>query len=109
MSEDHHSSLGIHLSDAGDPSELLRRRQIVRRAKIITAVVLVLLAVGAGRTVMSRMASSKSLESESTEHAKVYVRTATPKINEAGQTLALPGTLQGYVQAPIAARASGYL
>ena len=31
------------------------------------------------------------------------------KSSGGGQTLALPGTLQGFVQAPIAARASGYL
>jgi RND family efflux transporter MFP subunit len=37
------------------------------------------------------------------------VKTASPKSGAAGQTLSLPGTLQGYVQSPIAARASGYL
>jgi RND family efflux transporter MFP subunit len=37
------------------------------------------------------------------------VRVAQPRRIGAGQALTLPGTLQGYVQAPIAARASGYL
>ena len=42
--------------------------------------------------------------------AKQYVKTAhRRRPASAGQTLALPGTLQGYVQAPISARASGYL
>jgi RND family efflux transporter MFP subunit len=92
-----------------DDADAVKRRQTVRRAKIISAVVLVLLAVGAGRTVMSRMSNSSKLEEGTVEHAKLYVRTASPKTNEAGQTLNLPGTLQGYVQAPISARASGYL
>ena len=35
--------------------------------------------------------------------------TAQPQRGGAGQTLSLPGTLQGFVQSPISARASGYL
>jgi len=85
------------------------RRRAVRRAGIVTIVALVLLAVGAGRTVMSRIASSRTLEADSQTNAMLYVKTASPKAAEVGQKLALPGTLQGYVQAPIAARASGYL
>jgi RND family efflux transporter MFP subunit len=37
------------------------------------------------------------------------VRVAHPKALDTGPTLSLPGTLQGFVQAPIAARANGYL
>jgi RND family efflux transporter MFP subunit len=105
MSEESHSNLDA-LEHAG---ELRRRRQVMRRVKIITAVAVVLLVIGAGRTVMSRISNSKVLEAGTVEQAKQYVKTAYPKVGGAGQTLALPGTLQGYVQAPIAARASGYL
>jgi RND family efflux transporter MFP subunit len=112
MSEQRHSALGIHPIDPDDPhhvGELLKRRQIVRRTGILTVVLLVLLAVGAGRTVLSRIANTKALEVGTAERAKQYVKVAVPKTSEAGQTLALPGTLQGFVQSPIAARASGYL
>ena len=68
-----------------------------------------LLAVGAGRTVMSRMSNNKTLEAGTAEQSKQYVQTACPKAAWRGQTLALPGTLQGSVQSPISARASGYL
>lgn len=108
MSQERHSALGIHPLDTGD-ANLLKRRQIVRRAKIITIVAVVLLAVGAGRTVMSRIDNMRALEAGSVELAKLYVKTTQPKTADAGQTLALPGTLQGFVQAPISARASGYL
>jgi len=37
------------------------------------------------------------------------VTTVQARRNASGQTLALPGTLQGFVQSPIAARASGYV
>jgi RND family efflux transporter MFP subunit len=109
MTEERHHALGIHGLDPRDEAELLRRRQIVRRAKILSAAVIVLLAIGAGRTVMSRMSNSTKLQEGVVEQSKLYVRTAMPSTNEAGQTLALPGTLQGYVQTPISARASGYL
>ena len=109
MSEPRHASLGIHGVDADDPAHLLKRGQIMRRARIATIVVLVLLAIGAGRTVISRMSNARSLETGTAERGKQYVKTAQPKAGGSGQTLSLPGTLQGFVQAPIAARSSGYL
>jgi RND family efflux transporter MFP subunit len=98
-----------NLDTLEETGESQRRRQVMRRVKILTAVVVVLLVVGAGRTVMSRISNNKTLEAGMVEQSKQYVKTAQPKAGGAGQTLALPGTLQGYVQAPISARASGYL
>ncbi|MEO5796520.1 MAG: efflux RND transporter periplasmic adaptor subunit [Rhodoferax sp.] len=89
-----------------DPAQ---HRRTVRRTQIAALVVLVLLALGAGRTVFSRMANARSLESSTAEQAKQYVKVTLPKRSQAGQTLVLPGTLQGFVQSPIAARSSGYL
>jgi RND family efflux transporter MFP subunit len=109
MSEQRHSELGIHALDPQDAGQLLKRRQIVRRARIGAVLVLVLLALGAGRTVLSRMSSEKALEARTTELAAQYAQTASPQSSNTGPTLALPGTLQGFVQAPISARASGYL
>lgn len=112
MSEQRHSALAMHPIEPDGPGhggDLLKRRQMVRRAWLLTVVVLVLLAVGGGRTVLSRIASSRTLEAGTAERAKQYVKVTSPKSSEAGQTLALPGTLQGFVQSPIAARASGYL
>ena len=90
-------------------SDTARRQQTMRRARIVTVVVLVLLAIGAGRTVISRMSNANVLDSRTAEASKQYVRTAYPKSGGAGQNVVLPGTLQGFVQSPIAARASGYL
>jgi len=109
MTEQRHAALGIHAVEGVDDSELLKRRQILRRTRWIALVVLVLLALGAGRTMLSRIANAKVLENGATEQARQYVKTTLPTVGAAGQTLALPGTLQGYVQAPISARASGYL
>ena len=81
----------------------------LRRAKILTVAALALLVLLGGRTVFSRISNAKTLEANAQERNKLYVRVARPNASGAGLTLALPGTLQGYVQAPIAARASGYL
>ena len=109
MTEQRHSGLALHAPDDGDAGELLKRREIMRRTKIAALVVLLLLAVGGGRTVLSRLANAKSLEAGTAERAVSYVRTALPKAGAGGQSVLLPGTLLGAVQAPIAARASGYL
>ncbi len=112
MSEQRHNELGIHVIEpdpAGDGAALLKRRQILRRAKIAMFAILVLLALGAGRTVLSRMANAQALEKGGADRAKQYVKVTQPKSAGSGQTLVLPGTLQGYVQSPISARASGYL
>ena len=112
MTEQRHSELDLHPIEFNPNEEhanLLKRRQIVRRTKVAGIVLLVLLTLGAGRTVISRMANASVLEARTIEQSKLYVKTTQAKRNGAGRTLALPGTLQGYVQSPISARASGYL
>jgi RND family efflux transporter MFP subunit len=76
---------------------------------MLVALLFILLAIGAGRTVVSRMQSSKALEAGTAERAVQYVKVASPRLSNTGQVLPLPGTLQGNVQAPISARSSGYL
>jgi len=112
MSEQRHAALAIHpiaVDEDGNHHELPKRRQIVRRTRIVVLIVLALLAVGAARTVFVRMSNARALEAGTAERAAQYVKTALPQTAAAGQTLALPGTLQGFVQSPISARASGYL
>src|SRR4051812_34020741 len=108
MSQSSHSGLAIHpLPD--DEGQLLRRQQVARRTRIAAIVVLVLLALGGARTLFVRSHNARALEARAAESTVLYVRTTTVRAAGAGQVLALPGTLQGYVQAPVAARAGGYL
>ncbi len=81
----------------------------LRRARILTIAALALLVLAGGRTVFSRISNAKALETGVAERNKQYVRVTQPKAGAAEQTVLLPGTRQGYVQAPISARASGYL
>ena len=110
MTEQRHAGLGIHAApttgSGDDHHEHLQRIKVVRGLKIVTIAVLVLLGVGAARTVLSRAANSKELDAGVAEHTAIYVKTAVPQPAGAGRTVALPGTLQGAVQAPIAARAA---
>jgi len=85
------------------------RRRVGRVARIIAVVVLVLLALGAGRTILSRLANARVLEAGAGERSVTWVKTTTARTSDATQDVLLPGTLQGFVQAPISARSSGYL
>ena len=108
MTEQRHAGLGIHAAGADHP-EHLQRRKVVRGLKITTIVVLVLLGLGAVRTVLSQAANAKDLNAGVADHTAIYVKTTLPQAAGAGRTVALPGTLQGAVQAPVAARAAGYV
>jgi len=85
------------------------QNRTLRRASLLTVAVLVGLGLLAGRTVFSRISNAKTLEAQVAERNKMYVRVTQPKSGAEAQTVVLPGTLQGFVQAPISARASGYL
>jgi RND family efflux transporter MFP subunit len=109
MTQERHAALGIHpLNVDGDHEHLLKRQQIARRTRLLAAVLLALLALGAGRTLVARASNAKALDAAVQEQSRQYVQVAQPQ-RGAARSLALPGTLQGHVQAPIAARASGYL
>ncbi len=112
MTEQRHSALGLHpiefSADEG-AGALLKRRQIVRRTQLAALLVLLLLGAGAVRTLISRSASARALDATTQEQSRQYVKTTQARRGAAGPTLTLPGTLQGFVQSPIAARASGYL
>jgi len=106
-----HQALGIHPIDAerDDGPELLQRRQVVRRSRIALLVLLALLALGSARIVVLRIANAQTLKDDAVVQAVLHVRVTTPQVAKGTQTLTLPGTLQGFVQSPISARASGYL
>ena len=86
-----------------------QRARVTRGTRIVVIVALLLLAVGAGRTIVSRMANARVLEANVAEGAVQYVKTTVVRTSEGGQTIALPGSLQGAQQAPLAARSAGYV
>jgi RND family efflux transporter MFP subunit len=109
MTEKTHASLAIPARDTEDGHALPPRGREWKRAKIAVVVVLVLLVLGAGRTVVSDVMQSRTVAATSQQNAKVYVNVISPKQAAGGGDTLLPGTLRGYVESPIYARATGYL
>ena len=103
------------MADAPDPhpdtpdADPAARARVPRGTRIALVVVAILLAIGAGRTIVGRMANAKVLDANVAEASLTYVKTTVAKTNDAGQTLALPGSLQGVQQATLAARSAGYV
>jgi len=79
------------------------------RARRAAIVVLVLLALGAAGTVIGRVVHLRDLRATTESQARTYVTTTTIEHSKAGETLALPGTLQGFIESPIYARTAGYV
>ena len=98
-----------HAEPTTPPVDAAAKARVARGTRIAVVVVLVLLAVGAGRTILGRMANAKILEANVAEGSTQYVKTTFAKAAAGGQTLSLPGSLQGFQQAPLAARSAGYV
>jgi len=112
MTEQRHSELDLHPIEPGsneDHANLVKRQQVMRYTQRAGIVLLVVLALGAGRTVFSRIANAQVLEKRTAEQSKIYLRATQARMGGAERVLTLPATLQGYVQSPVAARAAGYL
>jgi len=79
MSEQRHAVLAIHAFGADhelEHGELLKRRQILRRTQLAGLVILLLLlALGAGRTLLARDAQARALAADNATQAVVYVKT----------------------------------
>jgi RND family efflux transporter MFP subunit len=110
MTEKTHSSLAIPARETQDGHALPPRHREWRRAKIAAVLVLLLLAIGALRTVIANIVQNRSVTQMTMQNAKQYVDVVAPTQSDGnGNVTVLPGTLRGYVESPIYARATGYL
>src|SRR6202012_195549 len=109
MTEKTHASLAIPPRDPNEGRALPPRDREWKRTKIVVVIVLVVLALGALRTVVSDIMQSRSVATTTQDNAKQYVSVVLPKQVESSGSTVLPGTLRGYVESPIFARATGYL
>jgi len=75
----------------------------------ILAAILVLLAVLAGITILSRSRATKELASDTLENLVPTVSVVHPKRTAAQIQLELPGNITAFEEAPIYARVNGYL
>jgi RND family efflux transporter MFP subunit len=108
MTEKHHASLAISPKEPGDGHMLPPRGREWKRAKIALLIVLLLLALGAVRAIVANVLQSRAIAATTKQNATQYVDVVTPSPVKGGSVV-LPGTLRGYVESPIYARATGYL
>ena len=90
--------------DTADEDRKLRR--MVRRLSLLLLVIALALGIWGE---ISRVLARSSLGKETAAAAVPTVITITPDRSALGEELVLPGTVQAYIEAPIYARASGYL
>jgi RND family efflux transporter MFP subunit len=109
MTDKHHESLAIHPGEPGHGLDLPSRAQVWRRAGIALMVVVMLLAGGALRTIVANVDSTRRLDDVTARNARQYVNVVRPTPARGDGRVVLPGTLRGYVESPIYARATGYL
>ena len=74
---------------------MAEQSRVMSRALWVALAVVVVLALGATRTIMARMGNARALEASSAEQARQYVKVATPTVGGQATTLSLPGSLQG--------------
>lgn len=82
---------------------------MIAKSKIWIIGFLLLLGFGSAHTIYKRITNARVLEKEVENKTKIYVKLAVVKNSDTPQALKLPGTLLGFSQSPIAARASGYV
>jgi RND family efflux transporter MFP subunit len=113
MSENRHAAIGLHTTSADGPEghepHHPHRAPILKRAKLVGAVVIALLLLGAAITLVQRGVRANALAKSNAELNQQFVTTINAKLAPGGEPLTLPGTLQGIIESPIYARSSGYV
>jgi len=109
VTEERHASLDLHDLHLHQPGHGVNRGPVLRRARYVVVIVIVLLGLGAARAVVNRIQQGRALRAVTAEQMKTYVTVTRAVHSDKGQQLVLPATLQGFVEAPIYARSSGYV
>jgi RND family efflux transporter MFP subunit len=85
------------------------RNKIGRKVRLYAWLLLILALVLAAWGITSRLVSRSHLRDRTAADAVLAVETARPTLSMGGDAVVLPGTAQGYVEAALYARTSGYL
>jgi len=107
MTQDRHAQQGLPELKLHETPHA--RERVVRGARLLTVLFLLLLLLGLGRTLWMRRSEASVLQDRSHDSALLHVLVTQPRRGGGSDRLSLPGTLQGRVEAQIYARASGYV
>jgi len=111
MTEERHAHQGLPEFHMHGPDHDLSRRGVLRKVKIVTFTVLVVMGLGLGKTMFVRSSNAEVLAARAVENTKLNVLVVKPSttLSNASARLALPGTLLGINEAQIYARVNGYV
>lgn len=99
-----HATLGIRSLPPG-----VQRVRMLKRARKAALIALGLLAAASLVVIGLRISQASALADAAREQGLRYVKVVSPKAASGESQLRLPGTLQGYTEAPIYARNNGYV
>ena len=109
MSEQRHAQLAIHTEGQSGGHHPVKRVAALRKMRMAGILLVLLLLAGAAVTLALRASRAAALGEQSRGQMRRHVQTVHPQAGGAGGNVALPGTLQGQIEAPISARVGGYL
>lgn len=109
MTDSRHSNIGIHGLHAHEAAHGIHRLRLLKRSRNLALLGLAALGAGVAGIAAQRTATANDLAAAAQVHATRHVNVVSPKSGGGENLLSLPGTLQGYSEAPIYARTSGYL
>ncbi len=108
MTDSRHADMQMH-STAGAAGIPLPRARIMRRFRIGVLLLLGLLLAGGIATALLRISHARALEKTTADLNQQHVVTVQPSSAGKARPIVLPGTLMGAIEAPIYARAAGYV
>lgn len=108
MPEQAHAALDLH-ARADPNSPPVPRTVVARRLRRVAIFLLILLAGAAAASVWTRHRQAQDRLALVAGQARMYVHTTRAKSGAANVNVVLPGSLQGFTEAPIGARTSGYV
>ncbi|MGO8755218.1 MAG: efflux RND transporter periplasmic adaptor subunit [Gallionellaceae bacterium] len=109
MTDQRHSLQGLPEFHLHGPTQQSRSK-VVRTARLVAVVVIVLLLLGLCRALLARRANAEMLASRAAENAILQVRVVQPSAASGHESkLTLPSALQGIYEAQIYARTTGYV
>jgi RND family efflux transporter MFP subunit len=83
--------------------------RVLNHAKLAAGVILAALIGGGCVVLVLRAVHAHALADATAMHATQYVKTVQPKPGSDAMSVTLPGTLQGFIEATVYARSSGYV
>jgi len=109
MTEKTHANQGLPEFHLHGPEHDMSRHSVVRRARLISLLVIAALAIGFVLVMVERRGDAKALDARVGEETKLHVNVVRPNTRGVNAKLTLPSTVMGQNEAQVYARTPGYV